>query len=501
VARLDGLLNPMLVRDVRCWLRSKFFLVVFFLAMAASQISVCVAAYASKYDEDSAQVLFTVLLAGMSFVLVGVLPYMIKDRFDEELASRMTDLTLISRMSAGQIVRGKILSGLAASLLFFAALGPSLMLAYMLGGIDPLLLAYSLLLLLACAVTAMMLAVLIAALLGRRRARILGLIFPAAGIGTLILQVAVIHEGQRGHMFHEEGFWLSHAMGLIVLVPLLYFLYAVAAARLSFPAENRASRPRLALAALVLLTLLSVAGLPPLFTYLGWLSRSINLTMPAVISALVGVLVGALMVLDTPAKISRRVLARWPRSGIWRTLFCPGPGRVRAFLLFCFAMLIGASFFCFGGRKIFSSHWVDFKLTVTTVLMGLTLLGVSAGVAGLLRRISLLGKVPLGIMTFGVMIVWGVVAIICPVLTEVADFEREFLLLSPPSGLGYIFDGHRQQDERSTIAFWVYFFPAGVVVAFWLAAAVRAAIENGRLAAERRRLEEARAARSAPTEA
>ena len=123
LAWVDQRLNAILVKDVRAWLRSKKFLIVFFIAMVLIQVITFVMTAIPRPETGS--ILFLILTSGLSFFLVGILPFLMHDRFTDELSSGSTELALISRMTPGMLVRGKIMSGLAASLLFFAAAGPS----------------------------------------------------------------------------------------------------------------------------------------------------------------------------------------------------------------------------------------------------------------------------------------------------------------------------------------------------------------------------------------
>ena len=57
--RLDGSVNAVLVKDVRCWLRSRKFLVVFFVALAAAQLATIFCVLATSVESDMGSALFT----------------------------------------------------------------------------------------------------------------------------------------------------------------------------------------------------------------------------------------------------------------------------------------------------------------------------------------------------------------------------------------------------------------------------------------------------------
>ncbi|MBW2260663.1 MAG: hypothetical protein JRG91_01720, partial [Deltaproteobacteria bacterium] len=180
---VDQRLNAILVKDVRAWLRSKKFLIVFFIAMVLIQVITFVSTVIPR--SDSGSTLFMILTSGLAFFLVGVLPFLMHDRFTDELSSGSTELALISCMTPGMLVRGKIMSGLAASLLFFAAAGPSLTIAYMLGGVDLIMLFYTIGLLLFSSVISMVMAILMVSITGKRKLKFLGLLPIGAGLAMV----------------------------------------------------------------------------------------------------------------------------------------------------------------------------------------------------------------------------------------------------------------------------------------------------------------------------
>ncbi len=226
----DQKLNAILVKDVRAWLRSKKFLIVFFVAMVLIQVITFVMTVIPRVDSGST--LFAILTSGLAFFLVGVLPFLMHDRFTDELSSGSTELALISRMTPGMLVRGKIMSGLAASLLFFAAAGPSLTIAYMLGGVDLIMLFYTIGLLLFSSVISMIMAILIVSITGKRRLKFLGLLPIAAGVAMVGVVVAMTEIVQKEDSLLDVEFWLLNIVfaGYIALFAL--FFYTVAVSRL-----------------------------------------------------------------------------------------------------------------------------------------------------------------------------------------------------------------------------------------------------------------------------
>jgi len=125
MARIDERLNPILVKDLRSWMRSRRFLVIFFVVLALGQLAIWITVLVVDEDTSVGRQFFVVLLSGVGMVMVGGIPWMTQDSFIRELKNHATELALIARLSPADLVRGKVSSGLAASLLCLAAVSPA----------------------------------------------------------------------------------------------------------------------------------------------------------------------------------------------------------------------------------------------------------------------------------------------------------------------------------------------------------------------------------------
>lgn len=427
---VDRHLNPFFVKDVRSWLRSRKFLILFFTALGICQVvTVMIIA-----DGKEGRNLFSVLVAGLAMVLVGVVPYLMQDKFADELASGSTELALISRMTPGRMVRGKILSGLTANLLFFSAVGPSVLIAYMLGGIHPYAMVYILLAVIALSTLSMILAIVLVTIMGRKPVKVISLALFGAGFGAAGMMLALSEGSVASRIFAEDGFWIAN--GIIGGEALFggLFLYSVAVSRLSFSSANRDLLPRATLSLWTLLHL--VAGFATIWVreHLFHLtSDADDIAEIALVLATLVFTLGFFLIANTPDRLSRRLSKQLPKSGLVRAFLLPGPGRLYPFVMIHFAALTvysilyhlfvhhgrdGVTFpgFVFVGYYLLCGCYLLYRLLNRFVL--------KRGPAPATLALSIIAAVWLG---------WGVLL--------AAIFEKDagvLLLLSPASAFYYI---------------------------------------------------------------
>ncbi len=473
----DGLLNAILVKDIRAWLHSKKFLFVFFISMVLIQGTTFVFTVAP--ETGGGDVLFIVLAAGLGFVVVGILPFLMHDRFTDELASGSTELALISRMTPGQLVRGKIASGLLASLLFLSAAAPSFTIAYMLGGLDLVTLAYSMILLTFMAIVAMIAAILLVAITGRRKVKILGVLFIVGGAnaaGAIVGVAALMREATLG---------LTLAFVLVNLVSGAYvslfalFFYTVAVSRLSFEADNRDARPRLALSALSLLPLFITTAFLLLAEVLGPGVKDADEVMTVVVAFSLGVfLFGSLFILTTPDRISARVRSRASRIPPLRLLLYPGQGRLYAYILAHLVLFSCAAFlpaFWRFEEEVVATLFAASALVAPLMLGGCTLAHHVLTLIPWFRK----RRIPRGIVTSLFLFLWAFAFAPVAAVVEGADLAEQVMLIHPFGTLSVL--GDDASLENVVLAIVVDGVLMAPAMIYWLNMIGRAVIEDHRM--------------------
>jgi hypothetical protein len=474
---LDHRLNPVLVKDVRCWLHSKKFMFVFFISLFV--IQVITAVFTAAPDMGGGEALFLVLASALGFVLTGVLPFLMHDRFTDELASGSTELVLISRMTPGQLVRGKIASGVAAALLFFSVGAPSFTIAYMLGGVDLLGLFYSMVLLVVLSVVAMIAAIRLVAITGRRKLKILAVLLIVGGFHSSSVFVGL------GVWMHEETFvlspqfWLVNAVVFASVTLFALFFYTVAVSRLSFEADNRDARPRLALSALAVLPVLLTFVYLVTADVLGHTVSDSETLMGMVVALSLGMFVfGSLFVLSTPDRMSGRVRSRASRIPPLRMLLYPGPGRLYAFILvhlafFSTAAFAPCAFHC--DEEIVAPLFAAAALALPGMLGTCTLVHFGLTHIGWLRH----RPVPRGLVTALLLFLWSLVAIPLVAVVEGADLSEKVMVIHPLGALYMLAEDPAVENVALAMAVGLAAMAPGMI--YWVWAMGRAAFEDHRL--------------------
>lgn len=333
--RLDRWANPVLVQDMRSWLRSRRFLGVYFLSLGLSQIVVLTLALQSVEQAATGAGLFRLLAGTLTFVLVGVIPFLLQDKFADELESGATELALVSRLSAGGLLRGKVMSGVAADLLFLAAVAPSLALAYLLGGVALGAAGLGVGLAIAGGLASTALGIVVAAVWGRRWVKVSGFFFFLAGLGGAAGVFIVLKGMSQGEWVPRSQTAVDLVLGGAFVCVLLLFLGTVAGGRLSGWGWQRTRLARLELSLLALACGVVVAFRPALHL---WAAGGGSLRPADVVAGcgagLLVLLVGAHFLLAGGGRAGTGAQPAGGVAGRVLGLFCgPGRDRLGAFML------------------------------------------------------------------------------------------------------------------------------------------------------------------------
>ena len=438
---VDHRLNPFFVKDIRSWLRSKKFLAIFFVALASCMVVTIMIIV----DGESGRTLFSVLVTGLAMVLVGVVPYLMQDKFADELASGSTELAMISRMTPGRMVRGKILSGLVANLLFFSALGPSVLIAYMLGGVHPFIMAYILMSVSALSALSMILAIVVVTIVGRRPVKVLSLALFGVGFGAAAMMAGISEESNTHRMFASDEFWYVNLLlgGEALLGGL--FLYSVSVSRLSFASANRDLLPRLTLSIWTLLHLLIGFGAVLIREHVFQETGDADdISEIAIVLATLAFTAGFFLLNGTAEGLSRRLLKTGhSRMSAWFLL--PGQGRLYFYVMVHFGVLtIAAMYYFFNVRHGRNGiTFVAFVFAAYYLISG-TYLGYR-----LVDRYIFKQQHPPVTMSMAIIaaiwMVWGTL------LSAIFGRDAELLLVSSPASAFYWVAEEKQAHVLATI--------------------------------------------------
>lgn len=343
--------NPILVKEIRQALKSRFFIVSFSFMLA-----VCVAItliLLGSYDPQ--EPVWTgrgraagPILIGLSAIKIclGFAAYFLVPTFAfysvmHEVNRKTYELLMITTMKPRQIVLGKLLSAVLQLMLFYSAAIPFIATIYLLGGVD----VFSLLLMIAWsflgAVILSLWSVFVALAVRNRRARnfwyvlnIMLLGFVATMLTTGLLGI-FIFEGIT-HMFRSlPRFWFAMGVALVLYALVFWHLLAIAISCTTFRSDNRTTRLRwLVLGTWAITTAIFVAAC----IFFG--NEPEAWTVYAII-LLFYLAIAGLIFSSESNRLSLRVARGYPRSLLgraWAGLMYPGG--VRGFWFFVTMMAL-----------------------------------------------------------------------------------------------------------------------------------------------------------------
>lgn len=284
--RLDGWINPIIVKELRQIVRGKFFWGVFilFLGFQCIVLSLSLADQHVGYRNAGQETLM--FLYGVLFLAsYGIIPLYSGFRFARERSEGSDELLFITTITPQAIIRGKFAAAFAIVLLINSAFAPFMAMTFFLSGVE-LFTTFLLLVLglLVCA-AGIMFQICVGSLAREGGSNYL------FRIGGLLVQVITFFSllGMSSEMVRyglyrtfSSGYFISSIISFVVfMVLLIYMLYHAAAAVVSPAGTNRMLAVRFASTVLWLVTLLMcgywsvVDGSRELFAVWGFFSSYI----------------------------------------------------------------------------------------------------------------------------------------------------------------------------------------------------------------------------------
>ncbi len=325
--RLLDRANAILVREIQQALNSRLFVATLALAVAAIfVIGLVVAAAGPHGGTGTGRDAFVATLSALAVVAFLVVPFQAFLSTRAEVTAGTVEHLLLTHLTPGAIVRGKLLAALMQFMLFLSMLAPLLALTFLLRGVDVPTIAFFLLLAILGCLTATSVSVALGAASFSPRFRALPHLFTTAGLGFLTLGL-LIGMGELHRVIERavSGGHVGIVLGGLSLPVLLTIALSamIAASFLSHPYENRSTRFRV-------LALLALLG-GFVWIALTLPARSASAIGPGYssIAAAVLFLFVVFAVTEVPT-LSPRVRTLVPRSPLLALLsapFLPGGGR------------------------------------------------------------------------------------------------------------------------------------------------------------------------------
>lgn len=135
-ALADAKVNPVLLRDLRLYMRGRMMLAAYFLTLIALVLLAVLYTVIARFDNTDGTGLLSILTSLLAVICGAMIPNLVFERFRSELSNRATELALTSPLTPAQLVRGKLLGAWCMVLMVVSAATPMLATSYLLGGIN-----------------------------------------------------------------------------------------------------------------------------------------------------------------------------------------------------------------------------------------------------------------------------------------------------------------------------------------------------------------------------
>lgn len=133
---LDWKINPVLLRDLRLYMRGKLMIAAYFLTLAVLVMLSVLYVIIARFDETDGTRLLGILGGLLAVICGAMIPNLVFERFRAELSNRATELALTSPLTPAKLVRGKLIGAWCMTLMVVSAAAPMLATSYLLGGIN-----------------------------------------------------------------------------------------------------------------------------------------------------------------------------------------------------------------------------------------------------------------------------------------------------------------------------------------------------------------------------
>ena len=349
VMALEERLNPVLVKEVRQSLRGKQFRGAFGLTLILSLV-VAITLVLNNAEDAAWDPIGPVFLTGvfscLAVAVVGFVPLAAFNAMGAEFDENTYDMLILSHLRPRQILLGKLLAAGVQALLYFSVFGFFVVFAFLLGGVDLMLLLVSMPLLAVVSLGLSSLAIGLSTLSQKRTTRVLLMVLLSAVlVGSVIGAIGMqMSATQFGLDLSDADTQMGITSLLVAALILGSLSFAIGAARLAHEEENRS-------------TGLRVLGFVIVLCILGWgvwMSDRIGHAEPLALVSMLGITLATLMATFFATEresLGRRVATILPRSRFVRLLllpWLPGGGRGAMWLLGIHLVVLGVVFTSIG---------------------------------------------------------------------------------------------------------------------------------------------------------
>jgi hypothetical protein len=416
--RLAQWLNPILIKEARQSLKSRQFIITFFLLLAAScfwTILGVVSNAPDVYYVPTGESLLAGYYLILAIPLIGMVPLAAHRSLAAEIEDDTFEMLVITQLSSMRIVMGKLNSAMLQMMVYFAAIVPCVAFSYLLRGVNLPTIAMLIGIVFFAALLVTSFALMLATLAPHRTGQtlaLLGLIaiifFSEIMCAAFCLDEVLLRDAgaDPDAIMFTLIFMLVGASCMVVFVK-------AAAARIAPVTENRSTGLRWTMYVQQLLWIATIAFL------VLWYDDLEILNFGTMVVGGYWLVMGTLMLSESP-ELSPRVQRGLPRTFAGRALltwFNPGPGTGYAFAISSgtvAAVTMGAFGLLVDSDRAPQTDPATFSI----IMMGylLTYLGITRLIVlPLSRRFGRMLSIPVGTMVV-VMVIASVLPIIITVI-------------------------------------------------------------------------------------
>ena len=324
--RVSGWLNPILIKEARQSLKSRQFLVTFFLLLCASCIWTVLGVVSNAPDvyylPTGTTLLYGYLLI-LSVPLIGIVPLAAHRSLGAEIDGDTFEMLVITQLDSMRIVMGKLNSAALQMLVYFAAIVPCLAFSYLLRGVALPTIALVVLTTFFTALLVTSFALMMATLAFNRAGQTLAIL---AVLGVTFFSVVFCYAFctnglLSGFAGNEDDVMLGVCAYLAVGITCIVVFVKAAAARIAPVTENRSTGLRWTMMTQQLV------WMGVIVTVALWWKEYDAINFGSMVMAGYWILMGTLM-LSEPSELSPRVQRTLPSTFAGRALltwFNPGP--------------------------------------------------------------------------------------------------------------------------------------------------------------------------------
>ena len=382
--RIAENLNPILIKEARQSLKSRQFIITFFLLLVAS---CCWTVLGVVMNTPNVYYLPTgnSMIVGYYFVLaipvMGMVPLAAHRSLAAEIDDSTFEMLSITNLTSFRIVMGKLNSSVLQMLIYFAAVVPCLAFTFLLRGVDLLTIVYLVLLVTTVSLLVTTIALMLATVAPSRAGQTMSLLMTMAVIllAEFICGVIVLESMLISNDTLTLEVWVVLGNCTVISISFMALFVKAAAARIAPITENRSTGLRY----LMFLQQMLWVGC---IGMMGLISRDSEVVVFGIV-VLGGywLLMGTLMLAESP-ELSPRVQRGLPQTFLGRaflTWFNPGPGTG-----FVYAVASGIA-----GVSVLGIFSFVADLTVTRpevpIYTALIVIGYLAGFLGIIRLIAM----------------------------------------------------------------------------------------------------------------